>query len=382
VSVQGRCDELAGSPVVNELFWSLFNGLLERNFEEMAKSNVRKKGFTLIELLVVIAIIAVLIALLLPAVQQAREAARRTQCKNNMKQMGLGVANYESTNKVYPSSGESPNPSNLAWTNFFPASTFSLILPYIDQANLYQRMNFGVHYTDDPGSIAVGQTKIASFLCPSNAVTTPDPAGFGLVDYMPIAYVSLPLTGTTTPAVKKLGALGLFGNPVSYVTDGTSNTVCIFEDSGRLAGNLNGKYVFTTGGIGAGGQITGSGPLTPASGSGPLCPAITSNPGNSCPNRWIDDDSGNGVGGPPTAPWNGGSGSTQVINNNKGPTGAAACPYTTTNCGPNDEPFSLHVGGVHALLLDGSVRFVSENVDLQVVRRIADPTDGEAVGDF
>ncbi len=77
----------------------------------MSKSSARKRGFTLIELLVVIAIIAVLIALLLPAVQQARESARRTQCKNNMKQMGLGIHNYESTYSRMPSSGEGHNPN-------------------------------------------------------------------------------------------------------------------------------------------------------------------------------------------------------------------------------------------------------------------------------
>ena len=115
--------------------------------------------------------------------------------------------------------------------------------------------------------------------------------------------------------------------------------------------------------------------ITVASGSGPICAALTSNPGNSCPNRWIDGDSGNGLSGPP-------AGVFSVINNNKGPAGALACPYTTTNCGPNDEPFSLHTGGCHALLCDGSVRFVSENTDTQVIRRIADPTDGEPVGDF
>src|SRR6478609_9253350 len=89
----------------------------------------RSRGFTLIELLVVIAIIAVLIALLLPAVQQAREAARRTQCKNNLKQMGLAVANYESTYTLFPSAGKGVNFStiNLA---AFPTSTFTQILPY------------------------------------------------------------------------------------------------------------------------------------------------------------------------------------------------------------------------------------------------------------
>ena len=97
--------------------------------------------------------------------------------------------------------------------------------------------------------------------------------------------------------------------------------------------------------------------------------------------RWIDADNGNGVGGPPTATWNGGTGNSAVINNNKGAAGAAACPYTTTNCGPNDEPFSLHTGGVHALMCDGAVKFISENTDIQVIRRASDPNDGEPVGE-
>lgn len=329
-----------------------------------------RRAFTLIELLVVIAIIAVLIALLLPAVQQAREAARRTQCKNNMKQMGLGIHNYESTNRVFPSAGECPFPSNTGITIFFPQSTFTAILPYIDQAPVYATMNFGVHYSDNAATIAAGQTKISAFLCPSNAVTAPDPAGFGLVDYMPIAYVGLP--NTAGVVTKKVGALGLFGNPISYITDGTSNTIAMFEDSGRLAGNLNGKYSATTSALTAG-AITTNGFITVASGSGPLCTGL--NTGNTCPNRWIDGDNGNGVTGPP-------SGVFSVINNNKGAAGAAACPYTTTNCGPNDEPFSLHTGGVHALMCDGSVRFISENTDVQVIRRASDPTDGEPIGDF
>lgn len=95
----------------------------------------RSKGFTLIELLVVIAIIAVLIALLLPAVQQAREAARRTQCKNNLKQLGLAIFNYESSFSRFPSCGRGMN-MGIRNLQAFPTSTFSLILPGIDQANL------------------------------------------------------------------------------------------------------------------------------------------------------------------------------------------------------------------------------------------------------
>ena len=99
---------------------------------------LRRQGFTLIELLVVIAIMAILVALLLPAVQQAREAARRTSCKNNLKQIGLACHNYESTYGRFPSSGESTDES-LADRRFFPVSMHTAILPYVEQANIYNQ---------------------------------------------------------------------------------------------------------------------------------------------------------------------------------------------------------------------------------------------------
>src|ERR1700742_446889 len=106
-----------------------------------------RRGFTLIELLVVIAIIAVLIALLLPAVQQARESARRTQCKNNLKQLGLALFNYESTHRCFPmekislDAGTFPNtPYYVSWT--------SMVLPYLDQAPAYAQLNFNVSWAD------------------------------------------------------------------------------------------------------------------------------------------------------------------------------------------------------------------------------------------
>jgi prepilin-type N-terminal cleavage/methylation domain-containing protein/prepilin-type processing-associated H-X9-DG protein len=348
----------------------------------MSKFSARKRGFTLIELLVVIAIIAVLIALLLPAVQQAREAARRTQCKNNMKQMGLAIANYESTFKVYPSSGEGYSPA-AAGTVFFPQSHFTLILPYIDQTTVFQGMTQGLYYSET-ANVAAAQTKISAYLCPSNASTTPDTTGnMGLVDYMPIAYCNLPDASLGQSGykggTKYAGALGLFGNPVAAITDGTSNTVAIFEDSGRVAGNMNGAYSMTVSALTAG-AIAQPGQIQPGSGN-LSCPQYSTvagaNPasGTTCPNRWADADSGNGVSGPP-------SGVFSIINNNKGPVGAAACNYAAQNCGPNDEPFSLHTGGVHALLCDGSVKFVSENTDLQVVRRISIPNEGQPVGDY
>ena len=92
---------------------------------------IRRRGFTLIELLVVIAIIAVLIALLLPAVQQAREAARRTQCKNHLKQLGLALHNYESTHSVYPAASMNPGGFNYVW------SAHAMLAPFLEQTNIY-----------------------------------------------------------------------------------------------------------------------------------------------------------------------------------------------------------------------------------------------------
>ena len=157
----------------------------------------RSRGFTLIELLVVIAIIAVLIALLLPAVQQAREAARRTQCKNNMKQLGLAAFNYESTYSRFPASGKGIDFSKINLFAF-PVSTFTHLLPYTDQAPVYNSYNFGLHYSNSANSnnATAAKTKISAFLCPSNAITTSDTKGYGQTDYMPVAFVDIdPTTG-------------------------------------------------------------------------------------------------------------------------------------------------------------------------------------------
>lgn len=97
---------------------------------------------------------------------------------------------------------------------------------------------------------------------------------------------------------------------------------------------------------------------------------------NSVPNRWAAPDSGSGVSGPP-------ANRGQIINQNKTPKdGPGTCPWGTNNCGPNDEPFSFHTGGCHALLGDGSVRFLSENADTQTLRRLFARADGEVVGEF
>ena len=342
----------------------------------MSKSSARKRGFTLIELLVVIAIIAVLIALLLPAVQQAREAARRTQCKNNLKQMGLGIHNYESTYSRFPSSGEGHNPNaGICTRQMFPVSTFTAILPYIDQAPLYNKFNFSEHYSSTTNA-PNAKTNIAAFLCPSNSVSKPDPLNFGNVDYMPIAYTDLdPVTGLRNKSTagsspcangaSKTGPLGLYGNKFGDLSDGASNTVFVFEDAAKPPG-IVGAYTRSQHIGGAPGWDTTQ-----------MLPTGTGD--RSAPNRWADPDNGNGVSGPPNAT----TIPIGIINQNKVPAGGPpGCLWSLNNCGPNDEPFSLHTGGCHALLGDGTVRFISENIDTQVVRRIVDPADGEIIGDF
>ncbi len=339
----------------------------------MSKVSVRRKGFTLIELLVVIAIIAVLIALLLPAVQQAREAARRTQCKNNLKQLGLAVHNYESTFSKFPASGEYTVRAATYFRSFTATSTFTQLLPYADQAPLYNAWNMNVHYTNSANQLAA-KTKIGALLCPSNANTPADPQGYGLTDYMPVAYTDIDTSGVRQKLVAgwdRDSALGFY-NPISATTDGLSNTVMIFEASGRTSPVVSTSY--------------GMGSVVNAAGTGNVAYPGTdltqsTNGSGSMPGRWADADSGSGVSGPSgtgqTAATNG------VINQNKTPTGgSAACPWTQNNCGPNDEPFSLHVGGTHALMGDGTVRFISENVDFNTVRKLCSRADGEVIGEF
>ena len=131
---------------------------------------MKRKAFTLIELLVVIAIIAILVALLLPAVQQAREAARRSQCKNNLKQMGTALHNYlDTTNEVFPRGayvdrGLSCCCSNADWGKGH--TVHMMLLPYIDQATLYNELDFNVRVDQGPNAALVS-TAIKTYICPS-----------------------------------------------------------------------------------------------------------------------------------------------------------------------------------------------------------------------
>ncbi len=331
----------------------------------------RSRGFTLVELLVVIAIIGVLVGLLLPAIQASREAARRSQCTNNLKQIGLAILNHESTLRKLPSGGEGTVWTMVAGvktgsTGFDKHSMFTYILSYMEEGNVMSHFDIDQLYNDKnyPGNQYAAKTNIPSFLCPSNALQVEDPYGYGETNYMPVAYTDIdPNTGVRNTATRMDSALGTLGGVrIARITDGTSHTIAVSEDSGRNHETLSPFLVspYPDPAITAG---VNAEPATPS--------------GRRSYNRWAEPDNGAGVSGPP----NSAVGKLQaVINNNSAQTGGPGdCPWTTGNCGPNDEIFSFHPGGANALMVDGSVRYLQQEINPIVMRYLCTRAEGTPI---
>ena len=198
---------------------------------------MKTRGFTLIELLVVIAIIAVLIALLLPAVQQAREAARRTQCRNNLHQLALALHNYHDTHRTFPFGfipmiTPAPTGSGTTWG--------AMVLPFLDETAIYNSLNFVVRMdlpSPAPNDTAVGQT-LAQFLCPSDPNMAPATGGY-FYNLGPQA-VSNYLGCMGTSGINKYSVgnrdgvlFNLSRVRVRDIRDGTSNTILLGETKDR-----------------------------------------------------------------------------------------------------------------------------------------------------
>jgi prepilin-type N-terminal cleavage/methylation domain-containing protein/prepilin-type processing-associated H-X9-DG protein len=200
---------------------------------------MRRRGFTLIELLVVIAIIAVLIGLLLPAVQAAREAARRAQCVNNLKQLGLAVHNYVDSNQVVPGFSQNLFEHGGAYWQNWPALWTTATLPYLEQAPLYNAINFHWGMWDN-NNITVGVTRLAALICPSESQQqTPMNNYWGTNTYVgniggPACIMSF--SGSIVPyGSDGRGNNWAINNPnvgpvgLASFTDGTSNTALFSE---------------------------------------------------------------------------------------------------------------------------------------------------------
>jgi prepilin-type N-terminal cleavage/methylation domain-containing protein len=365
----------------------------------------RRPAFTLIELLVVIAIIAILIGLLLPAVQKVREAAARTTCSNNLKQLGLALHNYESAYGYFPTSGEGPNTTNQ-FSAFDTVSTYVQLLPYIEQDTVYKLMNETYRYNDSrwPGNQAGAKATIKTFLCPSNPLYKDDPQGYGECDYMPIAYVDIvplgdplgsgiqPGTRDTEPVgSRKYRTAGLLtlhyevcdekgnltldptcnfmrtplnkrgGRKIAAVTDGTSNTIAIIEDVGKQ----HESYPLPNGGNMKAAYIDGNPYGVDKSPSG-----LSNN------YRWAEPDIANGFSGPHQDAVN----KLARVTNNPTPVGGpATCPWSLQNCGPNDEAFSFHGAGCLAVFGDGHVGLIRTSTDPFTLRALCTATEGDLV---
>lgn len=323
-----------------------------------------KRGFTLIELLVVIAIIAVLVALLLPAVQQAREAARRAQCKNNLKQLGVGFHQYEESTRCFPSA-HAQITSRIAAAGWEGRGLWVTLLPQIDQIAMFERYNFDVTYRSQTADIV--NSKIAAFVCPSDM----DWAGAeGGTNYGGCAGSSTGFWGgTSNGLIQRFPA-----TRIKDVTDGLSNTVMVGE---FLKGDNNQGSTRDS-------DITRA-PNTPTF-SNPHFPTAAElvTAGGACSVAPTAEASLSQCGRDWSSPYMGQS----LFNTSARPNweyrtcafgGAFGLCADRSGIVPAR---SRHSGGVQVTMGDGSVRFVSENVDLTVWQRAGCRDEGETTGEF
>jgi prepilin-type N-terminal cleavage/methylation domain-containing protein/prepilin-type processing-associated H-X9-DG protein len=310
----------------------------------MSKRQSKQRGFTLIELLVVIAIIAILIALLLPAVQSAREAARRISCTNNMRQLVLSMHNYHDQHRAFPFSQTTVGPTHN-WAAF--------LLPYIEQQNLANTYDWNVSWNHPDNADAI-KVPLTMYMCPSTPggssgrqdilpgtgrVTSPTdyspPIGIAASAYR-LGLIPRSTIGRGVPAPGKCVR-------VAEVLDGTSNTFMYVEDAGRPNFYIK----------------RGRGPSnnTPGGGNFPVRNGRVRGSGwadtaNSVPLHTFTSD-GLKVPGP-----------------------------CAINCTNNNEAFSFHTGGINAGFADGRVRFVSENINIAIYAALITRAAGEVIGEF
>ena len=331
-----------------------------------------RRGFTLIELLVVIAIIATLIALLLPAVQQAREAARRTQCKNHLKQLGLAVHNYASSYRYLPP-GASVDLSVSSTGNNGSWGVHGRILPLLEQGSLYNNVDLSIAWDFQT---AIDGLKIPVYACPSdpNSDRVRDP-GSGKVKLYPTNYgFNYGTWFVYDPATGNGGDGAFFPNAsltMATFTDGTSNTLLAAEVKGWQPYTRNGGPSTTT--------IPNS-----AAAAATIAASGTSFKTNTGHTEWPDGrvhHTGFTVTmNPNTYVAYTNSGTEYNVDFNswqEGKNGIAGSPTYAIITSR-----SYHTGIVNVVLVDGSVRSISENISLEIWRALGTRSNGEVLGEF
>jgi prepilin-type N-terminal cleavage/methylation domain-containing protein len=350
------------------------------------RSRRRQRAFTLIELLVVIAIIAVLVALLLPAVQQAREAARRTQCRNNLKQFGLAIHNYENTFGWIPLGGTGHDATQNTWRFHWgqginhPMSSYlswqARILPFMDQQPLYNQINWSYPNAFDGPALPPPAPQPLPGINPANS-------GQILLGGQPLRLHAVPYAMCPSDTTQRLdggraqtsytGSMGSQSTP-------SANSACEpfqvnMEPLPWNAGHGNSPHPHNLSGVFA--RLSNirfqdcSDGLSNILFVGEALPMCTDH----LEGFWSQNGLGNGLG------------TTIVPPNNMNTCSGWPNPPIPACTAQNNWNFSwgfrsMHAGGVHFLLGDGGVRFISENINIVTYNRLGGRRDGRPVGEF
>ena len=319
----------------------------------------RHNGFTLIELLVVIAIIAILIALLLPAVQQAREAARRSQCKNNLKQLGLAIHNYHDVYNLLP-----PGGTHSGWGISF----FAFLLPYIDQANVYNQLDFAVKNNSiGPGFVNYG-TPYCNNLQALNGVIPP---GYICPSSALPKSRSMQSTMQLVPSY-----VGIAGDDI-YL----SGSQALTSSSGATLGVISSTGALVCTNSAGGGAISLAAILDGSSNQ--LLIGEQSAWGYSATSQTVDIRTAYNWSG-----WMGCNWSDRLMNNTtiRYPINTRDSTvqgiYVSGNSANNTGMNSQHTGGAHSLLADGRVQFLGDATDLTLLKNLSTRADGNIIGEF
>lgn len=328
----------------------------------MTRSHIRRAGFTLVELLVVIAIIGILVGLLLPAVQAAREAARRMQCSNNVKQLSLAFHTYHDAHKVLPA-----YQYNVANTSSWHGhGALTMILPYIEQGNLFNQVKFTQAF-DSADNQVVGKVKLSAYNCPSD-ISFPN-AAWGGNNYSVNSGARVSHYSTGGASMASGAFVRNQNSKLADLSDGTSNVLMISEflKGDNSDTSLDRRRDFL-------------GNISIATQEFPPADQVET-AGAACYNSGSPSYQRSNAG----QFWNAGFPGSVAVNTVAPPNwkypGCCEGGGFGYACDRNGitPPRSLHTGGVQAGLGDGSVHFISDSIDLLVWQRLGARGDGNPI---